>query len=83
MEQELIDNGNYVSGINVRYHGSLSKSTSCRRVDDKYFEIHKGFVPTFISVCPKCSTDNEWSTTGLLPTYHTCKKCKETFNDQL
>lgn len=59
----------------------LSKSLICKRINDKYFEFHKGYVPTFISICPKCHEENEWSTTGILPMCHTCRKCNEKFTD--
>ena len=46
-------------------------------------EIVEGFgiypIPTFISVCPYCKTENKWRTTGIIVP-HRCENCNKYFN---
>lgn len=72
------------SGINPDYEKSLllTKGTTylgCEEINNFPMEGMKNLIPTYISICPVCDNKQKWRTTGVIPDYISCDKCKSHF----
>lgn len=71
-----------ISGYNITNWAVLPKSKNTFSIGDEMVAIILDKltpVPTFISVCPFCETDNKWRTTGALPGFIECQNCHQKF----
>lgn len=70
-----------LSGLDLKQFGILPKSLSTKYIGlEDINDLWKN-IPTYISICPFCNTENKWRTTGILPLYIECEKCHQKFKD--